>query len=297
MATLHEPVLLQEVITYLDPQVGENFIDCTLGGGGHTLAILKKTEPAGKVLAIDADPVAIESFRKRSLASGIDQERVVLINDNFLNLKENYDRHFSYPVSGVLFDLGLSSDQLRDENRGFSFQTLGPLDMRFDPLKQEETALDIINSYSEQELYYIFKNFSQEPHARRVAQEIVRARRRLRITTTKQLVEVIRDVVSRRSRHHPATLVFQGLRIAVNHELDNLISALPAAYRLLKPGGRLAVISFHSLEDRLVKNFFRDQKKAGHLVILTKKPVVPNAAEVLGNPLSRSAKLRVAEKI
>ncbi|OGG87190.1 16S rRNA (cytosine(1402)-N(4))-methyltransferase [Candidatus Kuenenbacteria bacterium RIFCSPHIGHO2_02_FULL_39_13] len=293
---IHKPVLLKEVIELLEPKSGENFIDCNYGSGGHSRAILERIKPAGHILAIDADP-------------GVKGDKnIKLINDNFVNLKAIYERNFPYPVSGILFDLGFSSDQLENSGRGFSFLTDEPLDMRYNPEGQRLTAKEILNKYGAKSLVRIFREFGEvkEKLARKVAWAIVARRGRRLFEMTSDLLEVISENAVRHKRIHPATQFFQALRIEVNKELDNLRQILPQAVEILKPalpdkslggqGGRLAVISFHSLEDRIVKNYFRDWARQGKVELLTKKPLTAGEEELKSNPRARSAKLRAIKK-
>ncbi len=302
----HTSVLLDEAIEFLAVQPGGRYIDCTLGAGGHALAIMRETEPGGLLLGIDADPHAIE-FAKGSLEEYPDS--VHLVNGNFRDLKAIARQQNFVPVHGVLFDLGISSMQLAEQGRGFSFQADAPLDMRFSD-SQTLTAADIVNGYEEEDLANLIWEFGEERHSRRIARAIVRARP---LTTTTQLAAVVQKAApDGRSRIHPATRTFQALRIAVNDELASLTSALEQARDVLGVGGRLVVISFHSLEDRIVKQFLAREAKdcicppeqptctCGHkasLRILTKRPVAPGPEEVRRNPRSRSAKLRAAERL
>lgn len=285
---MHVPVLKQEVLEYLDPKPNENFVDATLGFGGHTEAILEKTGPRGKVLGIEWDPEAISRISK--------QERLILVNDSYSHLEEIVKREKFPKISGILFDLGMSSSQLEESKRGFSFQKNEVLDMRFNP----EHGLDakkILNFWSRFDIQGILKDYGEEQFAESIARHIVEARKRSPIVRTFQLVEVIKAATPKwyhRKKLHPATKTFQALRIASNNELENLKAVLPQAVSLLSPGGRLLVISFHSLEDRIVKNFFRQDRR---LQIRTKKPVVASFKEQKANPRSRSAKLRVAIRI
>ena len=280
-------------------------MDATVGGGGHARGLLESSSPDGRLLGVDADPMAI-SLARQSLAEY--GERAILVNGNFADLKEIAARHGFCPVDGILMDLGLSSSQLEQAERGFSFQLEGPLDMRFNP-KRGRTAADLVNTLPEDQLADILRRYGEEPQARRIARAIV-AHRPIRTTT--ELAEIVQRAVARRRRIHPATRAFLGLRIAVNQELEALTRVLPQAVELLAPGGRLAVISFHSLEDRIVKNFFRDQARGcicppdlpvcvcHHqpvLEVLTKKPLRPSEAEVRRNPRSRSARLRLASRL
>lgn len=294
MPTLHTPVLLNEVLEYLNPCPGQNFIDATFGAGGHGLEILKKIKLSGKLLAIDAN-ADVSVFVKNK-----DNKNLIFINDNFRNLDKIVKKNFPYHVKGILLDLGLSSDELEQSGRGFSFLKNEPLDMRFS-VNQELTAAEIINHYSLGNLIDIFKKFGEYKHAGKLAEKIIELRKKQKFQTTFDLVRAINLVHHHnfKEKIHPATKVFQALRIAVNEEFKNLTIVLPQAIDILAPGGRLAIISFHALEDRIVKNFFRDLSRAKNpeIKILTKKPVVPINFEVHENPRSRSAKLRVIEKI
>jgi len=306
LSVIHKPVLLKESVEALAVQPGGRYIDCTLGGGGHTLAILEKSAPGGQVLGIDADPEAI-----RNASNNLKQysQSVLLVNDNFSNI-DTICRQFNFmPVHGILFDLGLSSYQLEDDPRGFSFQRDAALDMRFSP-DQVTTAADIVNNYSESELTSLLREYGEEPFSGRIARHIVEARP---IGTTLELANIITEAVGgRREKIHPATRTFQALRIAVNQELENLEQALSKAVNLLGVGGRLVVISYHSLEDRIVKRYMQKEAKdcicppealvcnCGHqasLRLVNKKVIVPSNEEIRSNPRSRSAKLRIAEKI
>lgn len=299
---MHIPVLLDEVIRFLNPQSNQNFIDCTLGGGGHSKAILEKSGPLGRLLAIDLDPAALRNFEKDIEDLGL-RERVITANDNFANLKKIVEENNFGPVNGVLLDLGFSSVELEEGGRGFSFQREEPLDMRFDPARQNTTAADLIKRLSYDELSRILWEYGEERDARKIAKLISEKRKRDKIRTTTQLTELVLQAKFKSSvlyphhRIHPATKVFQALRIAVNEELDNLKKVLPQAIELLEKDGNIAVISFHSLEDRIVKHFFREQKEKGILEVATKKPVTPAWEEIKSNPRGRSAKLRIAKKI
>ncbi|MCJ7792489.1 MAG: 16S rRNA (cytosine(1402)-N(4))-methyltransferase RsmH [Candidatus Marinimicrobia bacterium] len=294
MAKFHEPVLLKEVIEFLKIEPGEKYLDATLGGGGHTAAILKS---GGIILAIDSDPEAVGAARSY-LASACPPGKHSswrLVSGNFKDLGRIAQKENWLKVSGVLFDLGVSSHQLEKGERGFSFGREGPLDMRMDP-NLKVTAADLGNGLHQGELNELFTKLGQEQRSRRLAEALVRARKIRPIKTTGELAAIISQVSPRKGRLHPATRVFQALRIAVNDELNNLEKALPQAMALLKPKGRLVVISYHSGEDRLVKTFFKAEAKKEHLKIITKKPVRPTTEESKSNPRSRSAKLRVAEK-
>ncbi len=305
-AKTHTPVLLEETIQALAVQPGGRYIDCTLGGGGHAAAILEHSSPGGQLLGIDADPKAIRVARARLEDYS---NSTLLINENFVNLQAIGTKCNFHPVHGILFDLGLSSLQLGSSSRGFSFQQDGDLDMRLNP-RQETTAADIVNTYAETKLAHIIYTFGEEAYSRQIARRIVQERP---ILTTLQLAQTIEQAVGgRRGKIHPATRTFQALRIAVNHELEHLEEALKQAINLLGFEGRLVVISYHSLEDRIVKQFMRQESKdcicpprtpaciCGHtacLSLITKKVITPSLEEVSSNPRSRSAKLRVAERI
>ncbi|PIQ91809.1 MAG: 16S rRNA (cytosine(1402)-N(4))-methyltransferase [Parcubacteria group bacterium CG11_big_fil_rev_8_21_14_0_20_39_14] len=329
----HIPVLQKEVLEYLAPRPNENFIDCTIGGGGHSAAISERIAPGGKILGIEWD---FELYKK--LAAKIKNKKqeiknnLILVCDNFANLEKIVKKHNFKPVQGILFDLGLSSWHLEESERGFSFLKDEPLIMRYcwkqetqDPkskiqpqpisnglgcpapnnkrlgqnFKELLTAEKIINEWSESDIERILREYGEERFTKKIAQKIVEQRRINRIKSTFQLVEIIKKAVPQwycRQKRHPATKTFQALRIAANHELENLKQALLQALDILEPKGRIAVISFHSLEDRIVKSFFKEKKREGLLNILTKKPIIPTLKEISSNPRSRSAKLRVAVK-
>jgi 16S rRNA (cytosine1402-N4)-methyltransferase len=290
-ATTHIPVMLTETVEALVVRTGGRYIDCTLGPGGHAAAILEHSQPDGRLLGIDADPAAIAVARERLEPV---RYRVTLVNENFLNLKEVGISQAFFPVDGILFDLGLSSLQLDSGDRGFSFRRNEPLDMRLDP-RQSLTAADVVNTYPEADLAELITTLGEERFGRRIARAIVAGRP---VDTTRQLVDIIEHAAGgRRGRLHPATRTFQALRIAVNHELEHLESALGQAAEMLSPGGRLVVISYHSLDDRIVKLFLRGEVKQSRLRLINKKVVTPSLAEVYLNPRSRSAKLRAAERI
>ncbi len=307
----HTPVMLKEVTEYLKPEPGGYFIDGTLGGGGYTEALSKIIGADGKILAIDLDQQAIDNTARKKLSN------VVLVKDNFANLSaiiaETVEPGKLF--DGFVLDLGLSSFQLADLRRGFSFREDSPLDMAFASDGGDHKTRDLVNNWREEDLQRIIFAYGEEKNARRIAKGIVERRKSGRIETTGDLVEIIKKAIPRRlwsAKVHPATKTFQALRIAVNHELESLEKVLPQATAALKSGGRLVIISFHSLEDRIVKDYFRQESRdclcppeipicrCGHLAsirIITKKPVPPSEGEIELNPRSRSAKMRVAEKI
>jgi 16S rRNA (cytosine1402-N4)-methyltransferase len=304
-ASSHTPVLLSEALRALSVQPGGRYIDCTIGSGGHTASILDHSSPGGQLLGIDADPKAIEIAQERLQHY---KDSVLLVNDNFVNLQSICHKYDFSPVNGILFDLGISSIQLNGNGRGFSFQHDAPLDMRFNP-NQKVTAADIINTTSEARLAHLIKTYGEETHSHRIARSIVKERP---IETTRQLARLIEKTVSRRGKIHPATKTFQALRIAVNHELEYLETALRQAIDLLGFEGRLVVISYHSLEDRIVKQFMQKEASAcicppdtpicichhiPRLRLINKKVITPSSTETSLNPHSRSAKLRAAERI
>jgi len=294
---VHIPVLQKEVLEYLDPKPNENFIDATIGNAGHTLTILERNIPAGKVLGIDADPEIIKNT-KYSIQNTVYKNRVILVCDNFANLKEIVKQEKFKSVQGILFDLGMSSWHLEESGRGFSFLKNESLDMRYNP-RNPLTAARIVNYYSSQEIEKILKEYGEERFAKKIAQKIIEIRKIKPIETTSQLAEIVKSATPHwyhRKKIHPATRTFQAIRIAVNDELNNLERALPQTLEILKPGGRLVVISFHSLEDRIIKNFLKEKAKENILKILTKKPIKPSLGEIKINPRSRSAKLRAAQK-
>jgi len=285
MDKIHKPVLIKEVLEYLHPGPGKNFVDCTFGFGGHSRAILEETKPDGKILGIEIEKEILKIAKQK-----MPDRRLTLVNGSFVRLKQVIAENSFYPVNGILLDLGLNSWQIEQSGRGFSFRRDEPLLMNSDP--QGITAEQAVNSWPREELARIFKEYGEERQALRIAQAIVEARKRQRIKTTGQLIEIIRPIFFRRGRIHFATKVFQALRIAVNNELENLEKVLPQALEVLEAEGRLVVISFHSLEDRIVKNFFRNSARQEKLRILTKKPIRTSFEEAKLNPRSRSAKLR-----
>jgi len=305
-AISHIPVLLDETVRALSVQPGGRYIDCTVGGGGHAAAVLENSSPGGQLLGIDADPKALEVAQARLQAHA---GSIRLVKDNFANLEAICIKYDFLPVHGVMFDLGLSSLQLNGNNRGFSFQHDDPLDMRLNA-EQEVTAADIINNYTESELANVIRTYGEEGHYNRIARFIVQARP---IKSTIHLAQTIDKAIGRyRGRIHPATKTFQALRIAVNHELENLEAALKQAVNLLGFEGRLVVISYHSLEDRIVKQFMQRESRAcicppdaptcvcrhiPGLKLINTKVITPSLIEIQQNPRSRSAKLRTAERI
>jgi|SRR3989339_1908140 len=289
----HVPVLLKETLSYLDPKPGENFVDATVGAGGHTEEIVKMIAPYGKLLGIDLSKTAIDKLNKKLSKSG---SQVILARGNFSNIKKIAYDHTMDNIDGILADLGFSSDELVDPTLGLSFKLNAPLDMRLGG--EGETATSIVNSYSADDLTKIIREYSEERFASQIAKAIVIARRKERILTTTALVEVIAGAVPKsyeRGRIHPATRTFQALRIAVNNELENLESFLEQSLDVLNSGGRIVIISFHSLEDRIVKRFFR--KHLDKFEILTKRPIQAGEEEIAKNPRARSAKLRAAKKL
>jgi len=285
----HRAVLLNEALGYLEPRPGRRFIDATFGAGGHTKAMLERTAPEGRVLALDVDEVALAAGREAFEAFG---PRLILVKANFKDIQQVAQAQGFMEVDGILADIGVSSMMFDDPARGFSFMREGDLDMRMDR-SQGLTAAFIVNAYSEKDIADILYTLGEERRSRPIARSIVRSRP---LKTTLDLSRAVEKVLGgpRFGRIHPATRTFQALRIAVNGELDNLQLFLDSAPACLRPGGRLAVITFHSLEDRIVKNSFRSSTTAGRA--LTKKVITATSEEMDSNPRSRSAKLRVWEK-
>ena len=291
---MHIPVLQKELIQALDPQSNENFIDATADGGGDTLAILKKTKPQGKVLGIEWTPELIKILRDK-IKDTIFEKRLILVCANFATLEKIVqEKHFT-DIAGIIIDLGMSSWHLEGLKRGFSFQRNEELDMRYS-LNEHLTAKEIINEWPLSKLEEIFQNYGGEQSARRVATEIIKARKMKPITTTQELAYLIERLNPNTKRRHPATKIFQALRIATNQELENLTKVLPQAIKVLKPKGKLAIITFHSLEDRIVKKFFREAEATKQGIVLFQRPITPSLQESRQNPRSRSAKLRVFQK-
>lgn len=283
----HVAVLFQSVIDWLAPRDGGRYIDGTLGAGGHAMGILEASAPTGRLLGLDVDPAALAIASATLARFG---NRAVTVHTNYDRLREVAATHGFMPADGIVLDLGLSSIQLADTQRGFSFQSDGALDMRMNPA-EETTAADLVNALDEKALADLIFEYGEERASRRIARAIVWARP---VRTAAQLAHVIERAMGRRGRLHPATRTFQALRIATNRELERLHSVLPQIVETLAPGGRVVIIAFHSLEDRIVKNFLRASER---LRVLTKHPLRPTEQEIENNPRSRSAKLRVAEKI
>jgi len=290
---IHTPVLLNEILDYLNPRPGQKFIDCTFGFGGHSEAILEKVLPGGSVLGIEIDKDVFE----QSSSVAHDKIGLTLINDSYVNLKKIADENEFNGVDGILLDLGISSWHFDKSEKGFSFKDEEPLDMRLSA-DTEKSAYDIINGWDYEDLVKIFSEYGEERFSKRIAKAITKCRKKKAIKTTAELIDVIKNAIPGKFHHsriHFATKVFQALRIAVNDELQNVEKVLPQAIEILKPGGTIAVISFHSGEDRIVKHFFKNQKDK--IEILTKKPIVAGEKEVVNNQRARSAKLRVSRKL
>jgi len=305
VAAPHQPVLYHEIIHALQPNSPGFYVDGTVGAGGHARGILEACAPDGCLLGLDLDPQALALAREFLAPYG---ERVRLVQASYTSLHEVLRGEGWERVQGILLDLGLSSMQMDNPERGFSFQVDAPLDMRFDP-SRGLTAADLVNSLPETELVDLLFRYGEEPRSRRIVQAIIQARP---VTTTGQLAEIVARAYPKRGRTHPATRTFQALRIAVNQELEALEQILPKAMDALSAGGRLAIISFHSLEDRIVKEYFRRESRdcicpprqpvctCGHKATLkevVRKPITPGEAEIQVNPRARSAKLRIAEKL
>ena len=293
---MHKPVLLKEVTELIKIPAGGVLVDGTLGGGGHSEAIAKASNAPITIVGLDRDADAIERAKARlSPLPG----KLILNKADFRNFADILNKEEIKKVDGILLDLGFSSEQIENSGRGFSFKKSEPLLMTLDdkPTAESLTARDIVNLWEKENLELIIKNYGEERLARKIAEIIVKAREKKPIETSLELAEIIEKGVGRRGKIHPATKTFQAIRIAVNDELGALTETLPKAIQYLKTGGRLAVISFHSGEDRIVKQIFKDMADRGEIIKITKKPMVANREEAVSNPRSRSAKLRIIEKI
>ena len=297
MSSVHRSVLLNEIVENLNLKKGSVVVDSTFGGGGHSAEICRRNKGV-KIIAIDQDQSAFKKAEDKFTDLDCD---ISFVNGNFRNLAEILRSKKVKKVGAVLLDLGLSSDQLENSGRGFSFMKDEPLlmTMKENPRPEDLTAQDVVNTWSEQSLADIIYGYGEEKYSRRIAQAIIEARKKTKIKTTLDLVKIIRESVPSsyaKGRINPATRTFQALRIAVNDELGALESGLKEGFEALKDGGRMAVISFHSLEDRIVKRFYRAKKEAGQAILINKKPITAGAEELRENPRSRSAKLRILEK-
>lgn len=301
---MHIPVLSQETLQYLDPKPNQNFVDSTVGEGGHALQILQKNAPGGKVLGIDWDQASLYALESR-IAKHESGKRLVLARGNFADIERIVRQNDFDPVHGVLMDLGMSSWQLEQSGRGFSFLRDEPLDMRFNSEDDggghmRPTAEEMVATCSEVYLGRILSEYGGERFSKRIARAVVARRRKGRISRTRDLASIVLSAIPARFRHqkiHAATRTFQALRIAVNDELSNTEKGFWGALRVLEEGGKIVVVSFHSLEDRTVKNLLKDAERQGIVSIRTKKPVTPSSEELGANPRSRSAKLRAAIKV
>ena len=301
---LHVPVLIEEVLQYLHPQSNENFVDCTVGEAGHTLEILKQIQPGGKVIGIDLDEHQVANS---TLSTKEFQERVVLVHDSYANITDILNKKNFKPVHGILLDLGMSSWQLERSSRGFTFSKNEQLDMRYD-IENTLTAHIIVNEYPEKQIETILDEFGEEKFARKIASAIARVRKIKKIESTFELIDIIASAIPTFARRKSQGLsaweksqvgakTFQALRIAVNDELGALSEGLQKGFEALEQGGRMAVISFHSLEDRIVKRFYKTKEKEGKAKLINKKPITAGKEEIKENPRARSAKLRVIEKM
>ncbi len=296
---LHIPVMGREIVHYLGLRPGMVVVDATMNGGGHTVAILSHITPDGRVVGIEWDPEIAQKMATKAVDLNIGSE-LTIANRSYTELPAILDELGIAGINGIVFDLGISSWHVDGSSRGFTFQKDQLLDMRFAPDENRDTAAVIVNSYSEEQLAQMFYEFGEEQFGRRIAHAIVLYRKHQRILTTGQLVEIIKAAVPGWYTHrriHYATKVFQALRIAVNQELQNIQEGIEAAIQSLTPQGRICVISFHSLEDRIVKNIFRSYAQKGIVGLVTKKPVQANEDELSNNPRARSAKLRIAQKL
>jgi 16S rRNA (cytosine1402-N4)-methyltransferase len=290
---IHKPVLLKEVIEYLNPQKNENFIDATFGLGGHSFELLKYIKPEGKILALEWDPFLVEINKKKIMSN----KNIILKNQNFKNIKKVVKEEKFLNIKGVIFDLGISNWHYQLSERGFSFKKNEFLDMRINPSQIKITAFEIINYYSQKELTDIFVNYGEEHNAERIAKEIVKKRKTKKIKYSSELAELILNIkgLKYKKKIHPATKIFMALRNYINNELENLENGFKEAYDVLINRGRIAVITFNGLEDKVVKKVYKEIKNQGAKMI-TKNVVKPSKEEIKKNPSSRSAKLRVIEK-
>jgi len=296
---MHPPVLQKEILEGLNPKPNENFIDATFGFGGHATDILKRIRPGGKLIGIEIDPTEIKTFKENNNFNQEALDRLILVNDSYVNLskiaKENGLR-----INGILFDLGLSSWHFEKSNRGFSFRKDEALDMRFNSERNQLTAFEIVNYYKEDQIEKILKEFAQEDLSKIIARNIIKAREVRPIRTTSDLLAIIMNNLPKwykRRKIHPATKTFQALRMAVNDELETIKKGMEEGIGVLEKNGRIAVISFHSLEDKIIKEMFKKKEAEGKLKIINKKPITAKFSEAKTNPRSRSAKLRMAIKI
>lgn len=299
MSELHKPVLLKEVLEIFNPQPGEIYIDATINGGGHSAALAQRINPEGTLLGIDLDCDLLEAAKLRIKKLKL-RIKFISLCENYADLKAIVEKHKLGKVDGILLDLGFSSYHLERSGRGFSFQKDEPLDMRYNLTNNGFTAEKIINTWDKEAIENLLRAYGEERFAAGITRGILRERKNKKITTTRKLIEIIEKNVPRwywKKRIHPATRTFQALRIAVNKELENLELALPQAVELLKPSGKLLIISFHSLEDRIAKTFFRKKDREKILKMITNKPLISSAREIAINPRARSAKLRAIEKL
>ncbi len=293
---MHIPVLKDEIVKHLSPNEGETILDCTAGGGGHILALAEKISGSGVFIFMDRDEDALERTLKR--LENVPGKKIPILG-NFSEMDSLLLKHNIKTVDKILMDLGWSNFQIVESSRGFSFQKDEPLKMTYEknPQKDSLTANEIINNWSEENLKLIFRVYGEEKRAGKISRVIVERRKIKKFETSLELADFLEKAIGRRGKIHPATKIFQALRITVNNELESLKNGLRKGFEILKPKGKMAVISFHSLEDREVKNFFKEKKLNNQALIISKKPIIPSRKEILENKKSRSAKLRILEKI
>ncbi len=293
---MHKPVLLKEVVANIRIPAGGVLLDGTLGGGGHSEAIANNAGGKITIVGIDQDSIALKKVEN---LLGPIAGKLILQKGNFRNLDKVLKDNGIGEVDGIILDLGFSSDQIADSGRGFSFMKDEPLIMTLDDSPTEDvlTARDVVNLWQRENLELIFRNYGEEKRARKIVDAIISGRAKKKIETSGELAKIIEGAIGRRGKIHPATKVFQAIRIAVNDELGALTEVLPKALSVLKKGSRLAIISFHSLEDRIVKRFFREKANQGQVILINKKPIIADEEEIVLNPRARSAKLRIIEKI
>lgn len=288
---MHKPVLVKEVIKFLNPQKNQNFIDATYGFGGHSKELLKYIKPNGKILALEWDPFLV-GINKKNLMK---EKNIILKNANFKKIKKIVKELNFTNIRGIIFDLGISSWHLEESNRGFSFKKDEFLDMRINPKEIKVTAFEIVNYFSKEKLIEILEKYGEEKKAKEIAEEIVSRRKMKKIETTKELADIILEVYKKKDKIHPATKTFMALRSFINNELENLEEGLKQGFDVLEKGGRIAIITFQGLEDKVVKKIFK-QLRHKRAIMITKNVVRPSKKEILENPRARSAKLRVIQK-
>lgn len=292
---MHTPVLLKETIEILDPKTNENYIDATFGEGGLSFELVRYIKPDGKILAFEWDPELYQIGLKK--LQKMQKKNIKLVNKNFREIKKVVRKERFFNIKGVVFDLGISNWHYENSKRGFSFKKDEPLDMRINPKEIKIKAFDIVNYAKYEDLVYIFKNFGEEREAENIAKEIIKKRKEKKIETSKELSEIILKTKREKTKIHPATKVFMALRVFLNEELENLKIALEDSLDVLEKGGKIVIISFQGLEDKVIKKIIKDWKRKKRIELITKNVIRPKKEEIAKNPKSRSAKLRALKKI